>query len=469
VQPEMRINAPAAGHKWRVPAWLWPVLFWAGALYLLALPLVMPRGPFLWGRYRFLDLYLGLPSALAAVCATIVTCQPAAQRRLWTFRLTALWLAVTTLVVVLDLCFVLFVAGAWKADYWLDQAFISRRYSAADAELGFVRRPHIAWRGRLATGGQDPAGERYVAYRTDAQGFRNPPGLTEAAVVFIGDSFTEAAQVEEADTYVQRVSAATGLSTVNLGRGAYGPPQELIVLRRYGLAYQPRAVVWQLFEGNDLADAQNFVRWLQNPQAHPVSLKNRYLDNSLLRFLLDGTRQRESNPLQATLQLHGGKSLPLTFRYRYDPDQAGDFPNGLQATQTALREGQALCRARGIQLLVVYIPVMARVLEPWLQFNDPAVRTRVLADGELQQPSDTGSRLAAFCAAHGINFQDAFTALRERARVDNRGLYLPVDEHLDVQGHTVIAELVTNWLRAQQLLPMTESAEAARAQGSNQP
>jgi hypothetical protein len=48
---------------------------------------------------------------------------------------------------------------------------------------------------------------------------------------------------------------------VNLGRGAYGPQQELIVLKRYGLAYRPRVVIWQLFEGNDLADARQFSEW----------------------------------------------------------------------------------------------------------------------------------------------------------------------------------------------------------------
>ena len=62
------------------------------------------------------------------------------------------------------------------------------------------------------------------------------PGSEQADIVFIGDSFTEAASVAEEDTFVRRVAKASGLKAVNLGRGAYGPQQELIVLKRYGLA-----------------------------------------------------------------------------------------------------------------------------------------------------------------------------------------------------------------------------------------
>ena len=59
---------------------------------------------------------------------------------------------------------------------------------------------------------------------------------------------------------------------INLARGAYGPQQELIVLKRYGLAYEPRFVVWQLFEGNDLVDAEAFAEWKKNPEQWSTSL-----------------------------------------------------------------------------------------------------------------------------------------------------------------------------------------------------
>jgi hypothetical protein len=44
-------------------------------------------------------------------------------------------------------------------------------------------------------------------------------------------------------------------------------------------------------------------------------------------------------------------------------------------------------------------------------------------------------------------YLDAFPALRSQAVRDNRRLYISNDEHLDVMGHQVIAQLLLEWLR----------------------
>ena len=45
---------------------------------------------------------------------------------------------------------------------------------------------------------------------------------------------------------------------VYLGHSGYGPQQELVVLKRYGLRLHPRTVIWTLFEGNDFSDAERY-------------------------------------------------------------------------------------------------------------------------------------------------------------------------------------------------------------------
>jgi hypothetical protein len=430
-------SQPTNAARWR--ARLWPALLWAAAAWLLGLPLVRPHGPFLWGHYRFLDLYLGLPVALAAVFVTLVRLRPPDERRPLALRLTALWLSVVVFALLLDVAYALFVVGAWRADYWLDQAHISRRFSAPDAELGFVRKPGVAWRGRLA---ED---DRSVEYRTDGHGFRNPPGKTAADVVFIGDSFTEAAQVAEGETFVERAAQAAGLTAANLGRGAYGPQQELIVLKRYGLAYQPRAVAWQIFEGNDVNDADNFARWQRQPPP-PVSLARRYAENSLLQLLLAGTRAAEQRATPVTMRLSGGEERRIALRYRYEPGQPAAYPLGFDEMTRAVAEGYRLCRSQGVQMAVVFVPIMARVMEPWLKFESREAHERWLAGGRTAQASDTAHRLAAFCAENGVPFLDTFPALRRRAEIDNRDVYIPVDEHLDRAGHEAVAQTVAAWL-----------------------
>src|SRR5437588_352338 len=91
-----------------------------------------------------------------------------------------------------------------------------------------------------------------TASQTFTHGFRNPPGIHSADICFVGDSYTEGANVPAEKTFASLVGSTSGLRTVNLGRGWHCPAQELIILRRYALKYKPRVIVWGIFEGNDL-------------------------------------------------------------------------------------------------------------------------------------------------------------------------------------------------------------------------
>src|SRR5207248_3149731 len=142
---------------------------------------------------------------------------------------------------------------------WLDGVTVARYGHLPDRELGFIRKPFLDW-----TGVHEP-GAKPVRYRTDENGFRNPPGIKQADIAFIGDSFTEAATVDERDTFVRRVGAGTGLNVVCLGRSWAGAEVEFLILKRYGLKYRPRYVVWTLTESTDLNDAVNFDDWKRHP------------------------------------------------------------------------------------------------------------------------------------------------------------------------------------------------------------
>ena len=429
---------PPGSLSWK--SWIGLALLWAASAWLWIEPLWRPRGPYLWGHYRFLDVYAGLPIALVTISATAAALAPARLRRRLALRLAAMCASFIVSLLVVDLAYSLVVAGAWRSDYWLDQAHITRRYSTGDAELGFVRKPHVRWRGYAPDVG------RLVEYRTDEQGFRNPPGISRADIVFIGDSFTEAASIDEPKTFVQRVAAETGMTAVNLGRGAYGPQQELIVLERYGLRYQPRVVVWQLFEGNDLGDSSNFAEWRRNPQPPVKPLHLRHFDNSLLRLALSGTWRDSNSDQRAMLRYTDGTSRQVTIRYRYDPRQTEDEPLGFEETQKTIEAGYRLCQSRGIQLVVVHIPVMARVLAPWLDFASAAERRQVLPDDHLSASQDFGSQLKIICQRLGCSYLDLFESLSARAATDNRGLYIPNNEHLDTQGAEVVAQAVARFL-----------------------
>ena len=141
---------------------------------------------------------------------------------------------------------------------------ISPEWNLPDVELGYVRKPNLAWEGRALP---DPLAH-HVTYRTDENGFRNSTGISKADIVFVGDSFVEAGNVPEADTFVQLAGAALRKTVVNLGRARYGPREERIVMDRYAFGYGPETLIWTLFEGNDLRDAEYYYYGGRMQPAH---------------------------------------------------------------------------------------------------------------------------------------------------------------------------------------------------------
>lgn len=416
------------------------VLLAIGFIYFWILPLFRPRGDFLWGYYRLKDIYLGIPLAVATLCAIVIIAAPAQYRRALLLRLTTVAISSLLVLALVDAGYAFVVMGVLRSNLWLDYGSISRKYSTTDGELGFVRKPGVSWRRYVSSV------DRIIDYRTDENGFRNPPQMQRADIVFIGDSYTEAATVAEDETFVRRLGQLTGLSVVNLGRGAYGPSQEQIVLRRYGLAYEPRVVVWQLFEGNDLVDAEVFSRWKQNPSLKTKSLKDRYFTNSLLNQWLTNTRTRKRAGPTATLRYPDGTEIRFKVRNGYNPEQASTMHVGITETMSAIEAGHKLCQSRGIQLVVVFVPTMVRVLAPYINF-DRVEDQRNYLPATVSKNKDFSGRVAELCARIGCTFVDTFDAFRQASANGSHNLYIPNDEHLDVGGHEVMAQVIAGRLR----------------------
>lgn len=435
---------PTADSQSRIPkSWLPSslagILLTAAFIYIWIIPLFRPRGDFLWGHYRMKDIYIGIPIALVILCVILILAVPIRYRRWLSLRLATVVISLLVVLAVCDAGYAFGVMGALHSDYWLDQAHISRRYSAADPELGFVRKPFVSWKGYV------PDVNRIVEYRTDENGFRNPPGLHQADIVFLGDSYTEAASVAEEDTFVKRVAHETGLRVVNLGRGAYGPQQELIVLKRFGLAYKPRIVVWQLFEGNDLSDAEIFAEWLKDPQPPATSLKERYFNNSLLMSWLINTRAKRRGGPMVTIRFPNGTSSRAALRYRYEPGQPASNPSGMAETLSAIEAGYRLCQSQGIQLVVIMVPTMVRVMAPYITFDRMEDQRQYLSTASAVARENFGGKVGELCARIGCSFVDSFQAMRQAVSTDNRNPYIPNDEHLDVKGHEIMTRTIVDW------------------------
>ena len=123
-------------------------------------------------------------------------------------------------------------------------------------------------------------GVKYPVKRTQKEyGFRMFGDLrsTRPKVFVIGDSFTQAVQVSDDDTYYASLKDTLGVEVFAYGAGGYGTLQEYMILDQYVDMIKPTLILWQ-FCGNDFIN--------NDPALETASLFN---NNGLKRpYWVDG-------------------------------------------------------------------------------------------------------------------------------------------------------------------------------------
>lgn len=329
-------------------------------------------------------------------------------------------------------------------------------WSSADEELGFVRDPFITWEGWPYT---DPAAH-YVEYRTDHNGFRNPPGISEAEVVFVGDSFTEAGNVPEEDTFVRLFEALSGRSAVNLGRAMYGPQQEFIVMQRYVEQYQPKEIVWVLFEGNDLFDSRRYIEHrLERPALRDddsdedrsvwtaFAMQFNLTKVAVQAYQKQTARESWEGKVRAFFKT-GETEEPVDFLYTYRPEIPEVLQPAWEDIARAIVDAKAWCDERHIALTILFIPTKLRVLGPYSRFATEEDRKKLIPLGTLQGEHDFMNQVEALCSTQDIPFYTPLAALDALAAKGILPYSARFDTHLDILGHKIVAELLAEALAA---------------------
>src|SRR6185369_11374903 len=254
------INALAQGGM-RTGWWLSAVLWGVAAIAFYSLSSPRPRS--VLGRLDYPQFLAAAWMIVLCAAAAFVALAAPENRRSRLFRTGAVLLGT---LFALAACEAL--AWFWPVKHPLDNPWYLDGGGGAHAskELLITRPPHLFWRGSsrgdlaLERDDVDPFA-RTITFQTDRDGFRNSRDIDTAEIVFIGDSFTEAGNVLEEETFVRQTERITGKTVRNLGRAAYSPFVELIVLNHYALPCQPRIVVWQISEMNDLWEEVLYKRW----------------------------------------------------------------------------------------------------------------------------------------------------------------------------------------------------------------
>lgn len=297
----------------------------------------------------------------------------------------------------------------------------------------------------------------------DELGFPNPPGLAQRAafdVVAIGDSFTFCTNVTPLETWPHQLAAITGASVLNLGKGAIGPYEYLEILRRYGLPKQPRTVVMNLYEGNDLRDAARYhehrARGAANDEAAPneapaISPKRSYALNLLgavAEMLIEATTPPEEE-FRYRVTLGGGETL-LINGDNADLDEvatARDVARGEldpAAWDEALAAFAALAREHGFRAIVSYSPSAYTAYAASVDFADPNLHA-LMRDFSRRQRA----WLVQAAEHHGLELIDLTPALQARAARSETTLYFPLNRHYSQAGHRAVAEILSEGLEGE--------------------
>lgn len=292
--------------------------------------------------------------------------------------------------------------------------------------------------------------------RTNSLGFRGPempaePKGKELRVLFLGDSFVEAKQVEEGERFVERTEAlleetlGRPVMTRALGMGGSNPALELLYYREIGRAFQPDIVVQVLFPENDLlpmegpysfrTESGDLVLediWVE--PAPPCPWKCEMLKRSaVLRALYHSLRKRET---RETTDL---RQLGDYYWYTLEGQDVLKNENRWAVLQALVETLQSEVEQDGGKFLVALMPSGFEM--------QPAWQEEYLSEHSL--PRDFWDIGALLTTAYDtlrekwievLDLRFAFLVLS--ASPDAHPLYYKSDPHLSLRGHEAIAQAV---------------------------
>jgi hypothetical protein len=332
------------------------------------------------------------------------------------------------------------------------------QHYVADPELGFRHSPSVRQSGRLRSDierawGLPASKPDRITTTYDRSGYRNATELDRADIVLIGDSYVEGGFVSDHQVVSSLLQAGLGRPVANLGVAGYGTAQELVVLNRDAMPLRPRVVIWFFFEGNDLYNDELFesvMRASRELGATPWTdrhgwwrrsfVRNAHAQLRLMLYLLVprycphfGTVGAGPHRGQKVL-FAPEAAVPWTKFERDRWDRA----------QHTLREAARATRERGVNLLLVYVPIKFRVYRDFIEL--PAGELR---DWTLWPLPDL---FAQFCRTEGLACLDLTGPFRDSVRTGGMP-HAPTDSHWSAEGHRLVArtleELLASlgWLR----------------------
>lgn len=252
--------------------------------------------------------------------------------------------------------------------------FFPQQLIILDSSKVWMPKDTLGWAARPNANALVNTGERTVSIRTDANGFRvdapNPfdQQICDQSILYIGDSYLQAIQVEESATIpaiVRRRLKLEGLETCydNAGVMGYDPNQYLLNLNRLLQRQSYDLVIVDWFLENDCVDTTfNYLPPINEDQLQDVNFSHffnwRHFGVNVLRPLNEWSERR----------FHAYVFFKDRFKrafaqfsddVQYIPDQFlvnDPAPHRWAVTEQIMREMKATCNAHQTPILFFLIP-----------------------------------------------------------------------------------------------------------------
>jgi hypothetical protein len=279
--------------------------------------------------------------------------------------------------------------------------------------------------------------DEYVPYRTNADGFRDPPRGRKRAgvprVLVLGDSYAFGWGVDDAQPFPQRTEAllrerGIAAEVINAGVPGYNTEQEALLLAELMPSYAPDMVVLA-YVMND-AEPQNNV-----PQ--PPAVTYRYA----VSWVWEDAREVAMRRLAGRKEWTSPNKQAMDFDYV--KGFAPDSPKW-RASRAALGRIAAACRAAGVPLAVLILP----------DFTQPFDAS--YPDGLIHRS------VAGWSRELGVECVDLMPLFAER---DHRNFMILTDGHPNARAHDVIASVLRDRIVAD--LRLAPAATASRPTSSS--
>ena len=259
-------------------------------------------------------------------------------------------------------------------------------------------------------------------------------------ILFLGDSFTEAKQVNLEETFVKVLENKLNqyveypVEVINSGVSAYGTDNELLFYQNEGFKYQAD-LVFVMFYFNDVGDNTKTAYFtIQDDQLMPIETKP---DTAILHSgdspIEKWLWQNIETYRIYLLAIHAFRELEKRMgNSLYNPEQQVELSPYWDLTQALFEELQSEIAEDNATMILVHIP------------SSESLETSNQNEG--LDHSLISVRITDISDQLGLHLIDLYLEFPKAVENPASTLYLKSDGHLNAVGHSLVSDIIAKYL-----------------------